>query len=585
MQRERHRAVRAHGLLAALAAEEARGVAPPVQEDEALLAPGEPGGEGVAQGRAEDGVASGLEHGPPVHDLDPREALRADATREEEPLVLAPQRVRVRLHGGRGRAQHHRAGLEARAHHRDVASVVPRALVLLVGPVVLLVDDDQPQVGNRREHRGAGAHDDPRVALPDAPPLIVPLPRRELAVQHRHRPPEARARRAHEHRRQADLGHEDDRPPAPRESRLDGAEVDLRLPAARHAVEEERPERPSGEGVEQRPQRRLLVRGRLHRQELARGQPFGPAHVALLDDAQGSLLGQPIDRPAQGRAVADELGHAGTPAGGAQPLQDLRLRAAPRLERHLGEDGDPPLAEAGRLDVLLHLHEARAAQARDARLRVPTQPLLEGRQPQRAALQLPQHGILRGLAGLDRRDEADERAAGPHAGGRQDGPVALARRREVVLGHPGGEVEERRRDERALVEHLRDLFQRLARDFRRRAGHDPDHPPAAEGNEHAHAALRRRDAARHPVGEGRLEGHRQRDGDEGRVHGDHSTRREGDAGSGRAAKKARARPASWAIRRDPGRAGPEGPGRSSCPPRRPSWPPGSAGGTPDGRSA
>ena len=316
------------------------------------------------------------------------QALRADATREEEPLVLAAQRVRVRLHGGCGGAQHHRAGLEARAHHRDVASVVPRALVLLVGPVVLLVDDDEPQVRNRREHRGAGADDDPRVALPHAPPLVVPLPRRELAVQHRHRPPEARARRAHEHRRQADLGHEDDRPPAPREGRLDGAEVDLRLPAARHAVEEERPERPSGEGVEHRPQRRLLVRGRLHRQELARGQPLGPAHVALLDDAQGSLLGQPIDRPAQGRAVADELGHAGTPAGGAQPLQDLRLRTAARLERHLGEDGDPPLAEAGRLDVLLHLHEARAAQTRDARLRVPTQPLLEGRQPQRAALQL-----------------------------------------------------------------------------------------------------------------------------------------------------------------------------------------------------
>ena len=135
-------------------------------------------------------------------------------------------------------------------------------------------------------------------------------------------------------------------------------------------------------------------------------------------------------------------------------------------------------------------------------------------------------------------DEADDRAARPHSRGRQDGPVALARRREVVLGHPGGEVEERRRDERALVEDLRDLLQRLARDFRRRAGHDPDHPPAAEGNEHAHAALRRRDAARHPVGEGRLEGHRQRDGDEGRVHGDHSTRRGGVRGP-RAAKHAR----------------------------------------------
>ena len=371
VQRERHRAVRAHGLLGALAAEEARGVAPPVQEDEALLAAREPGGEGVAEGRAEDGVAAGLEHGPAVHDLDAREALRADALREEEALVLAPQRVRVRFDGGSGRAENHRAPLEARAHHRHVAAVVARALVLLVRPVVLLVDDDQPEIGNRREHRGARSDDHPRVALPDAPPLVVPLPRRELAVQHGHRPPEARPRGPQEHRRQADLGDEDDRAAAPFERRLDGTEVDLRLAAAGHAVEQERAEHAAGERVEQGEERGLLVRRRHHRSEVARRQPLGSALLALLDEAHRSLLGEPGDGPAQGGAVANELGHAGAPPGGAQPLQDLGLRAAPRLGRPLGEDGHLHLAKARRVEVLLHLHQAGAAQARHGALRRP----------------------------------------------------------------------------------------------------------------------------------------------------------------------------------------------------------------------
>ncbi len=150
-------------------------------------------------------------------------------------------------------------------------------------------------------------------------------------MQHRHRRPEARAGGAHEHRRQADLGHEDDRPAAPLEGRLDGAEVDLRLPAAGHAVEEERPEHPAGERIEQRPERGLLVRGRDHRHEVSRRQPFGRAHVALVDEAHGSLSGEPTDRPPQGRAVADEVGHARSARRRpAVSLQDLRLRAAAR---------------------------------------------------------------------------------------------------------------------------------------------------------------------------------------------------------------------------------------------------------------
>ncbi len=403
-------------------------------------------------------------------------------------------------------------------------------------------------------------------------------PRRELAVQHRHRAPEAGARGAHEHRRQADLGHQHDRAAAPRERRLDGPEVDLRLPAARHAVEEERPEGAARESLEQGPQRGFLVRGRHDRRDVARRQPLGRPHLALVDEAHGSLLGQASDRAAQRRPVPDELRDPRAPSGRAQPLDDLDLGSAAQRRERLGEHGHLPLAEAGGVDRLLHLHEPCAAQAGHGGLRIAPEPLLEGRQPQGAALQLPQHGIDRAVTRLGRLHQAHDGATRPYAGGREDGAVALTRRCEVVLRHPGGEIQERRGHERALVEDLDHVLQGLARALPRGTGHDADHPATAERDENAHAALRHRGAARHPVREGRLEGHRQHDGNEPLVHGAHSTRWGWD-------RRSDCRVVRAAISPGRGPAVPGGGARPSCPPTRPSCPRDSAAGRPGGRSA
>jgi hypothetical protein len=69
-----------------------------------------------------------------------------------------------------------------RAHDRDVAPVIARALLLLVRAVVLLVHDDQAEVRRRREHRRPRADDDVDVAAADAVPLVVPLAVRQAAV-------------------------------------------------------------------------------------------------------------------------------------------------------------------------------------------------------------------------------------------------------------------------------------------------------------------------------------------------------------------------------------------------------------------
>ena len=285
---------------------------------------------------------------------------------------------------------------------------------------------------------------------------------------------------------------------------------------------------------------------------------------------------QPVEGAAEGGAVPNEIGHAGAPPGLAQAVDDLLLGPAARFGGDVREHRHPHLAEARGVDVLLHLHEAGLPQPENAGLRVASEPLGERREAQGAGPQLLQNRVLGVVAGLR---EADDRPAGPHPRGGQDEAVALARRRQVVLGHPRREVEQRRRDEGALVEHLHDLLERVAPVAVRGSGRDPDHAAPAEGHQHPHAALGHEKAGRHPVGEGRLEGHGQRDGDEAGVHGSHFTR------SGRGGRSGRPGARRGLSPRGPGPDGPGGAGRPSCPPRRPSFPPGFAGGRRDGRSA
>ena len=111
--------------------------------------------------------------------------------------------------------------------------VARRWVVLLVGPLVLLVDDDQPEVRLRREDGAAAADDHGVAAVADAVPLVEQLALREAAVQHRDLPGEALGEAAHRLRRQRDLRHEDDAALAQRHGVLERPQVDLRLAACR----------------------------------------------------------------------------------------------------------------------------------------------------------------------------------------------------------------------------------------------------------------------------------------------------------------------------------------------------------------
>ena len=106
---------------------------------------------------------------------------------------------------------------------------------------MFLVDDDEAEARHRREDREARAKNEIRLAGRGRAPRAAPCPRGQPAVQRDHAPPGQRPRDARfELRREIDLRDEEQHLPARANARGRRGEVDLRLAAARDAVEQER---------------------------------------------------------------------------------------------------------------------------------------------------------------------------------------------------------------------------------------------------------------------------------------------------------------------------------------------------------
>ena len=87
-----------------------------------------------------------------VDDVDEwHDSVLRRATREAGDGVLARLGVLPRFKGRRGRAEDDWTVFQMGAHYGDVARVVARRFVLLVARLVLLVDDDEPEVFDGRE--------------------------------------------------------------------------------------------------------------------------------------------------------------------------------------------------------------------------------------------------------------------------------------------------------------------------------------------------------------------------------------------------------------------------------------------------
>ena len=91
--------------------------------------------------------------------------------------------------------------------------MIARQVVLLVRRVVLFVDDDEPDLFEWGEHRGARAHDDGDFTAPDAVPLVVTLAVGKAAVLDGDLPREAISKKTRKNGRQSDLRREDQHAP------------------------------------------------------------------------------------------------------------------------------------------------------------------------------------------------------------------------------------------------------------------------------------------------------------------------------------------------------------------------------------
>ncbi len=199
---------------------------------------------------------------------------------------------------------------------------------------MLLVDHDQPQLFHRGEDGGTRAHHDPGLPRTDAPPFVISLAVGQAAVQYGGIFAEAAVKPAHHLGGQGDLRHQNNRAPAHFQRPLHHGQIDLRLAAAGHAVEQERALSPFQRGdhaVQRFPlvvgQRRRNGAGRFHlRIRGPEDLPLSQCHQPLLPQrfqrvpGIGHQLSQLAD--AVGLTVLQKPQHHG-PLG--RPAQRVRL--------------------------------------------------------------------------------------------------------------------------------------------------------------------------------------------------------------------------------------------------------------------
>ena len=113
-----------------------------------------------------------------------------------------------------------------------------RAFVLLVGLVVLFIDDDQPEIGVRQKQRRARADHDLRLAGRDRRPVARAGARRQFGMPFQRPHAETLREAVEKLPGQRDLRHQDQRLPAAADDFGDRLEIDLGLARAGDAVEQ-----------------------------------------------------------------------------------------------------------------------------------------------------------------------------------------------------------------------------------------------------------------------------------------------------------------------------------------------------------
>ena len=110
---------------------------------------------------------------PHIHDPHPRHFLVIHPFRQFEQGVFSFATIEIGFERWRGRTEHDRRAFHLPAHDGNVARVVTRGFLLLVGVLMLLIDDDNTERIHGRKNCRAGANDNARAPLTNLMPFIV----------------------------------------------------------------------------------------------------------------------------------------------------------------------------------------------------------------------------------------------------------------------------------------------------------------------------------------------------------------------------------------------------------------------------
>jgi hypothetical protein len=340
MQDQMGGTARAGKHVAATVAQHGGRVAAPVDEHQALLAPLQAFAQASQQG---GGEALAGPVGAAVHQADggQRRLLVGAPGQAEQPVAPGPG-VAPGFQGRGGGAEHHRHVALTAAPDRHVPGGIAHAFHLLVGAVVFLVHHDEPQPGQGREHRQAGAEHDVGAAFQGVQPGGAPFPVGQAAVQadqlvSRETPDEA----FHELGGEVDFRHQHQGLPLTRQDVRHQSQIDLGLAAAGDAVQQ--PGREARRRGSQGVQRAGLFPGQFRagkhparaRHQGGRGDGRHPpppqpvAHQGLLPIRQIGPVHDPPPQPLHqgdpGRGAGGQARRLGL-SGLRQPIGRGRLR-------------------------------------------------------------------------------------------------------------------------------------------------------------------------------------------------------------------------------------------------------------------
>ena len=178
-----------------------------------------------------------------------------------------------------------RRAIEPAAVDREVARRIAGAFLLLVRRVVLLVDHDQPEPGQRCKNRQSCAEHDVGLPKMGQQPMLQTLHRRQAAV-HGHHPIAWKTigKSSLKLRREVDLGHQNQRLTARGQHLLGGMQINLGFATAGDPVQQHRLGRRLAPGGLESRQRSQLLGRQIRTPRRSDGLRHG---------TRGELLGQP----------------------------------------------------------------------------------------------------------------------------------------------------------------------------------------------------------------------------------------------------------------------------------------------------